>query len=87
MQYFPMALPVLLFLLVVFVVVLILVEINVLKYAYQKMGIDQRYVFILLLLSLVGSQLQMIQLVEGDPLEFFHARRGDVGCVYITYSA
>ena len=59
MQYFPMALPVLLFLLVVFVVVLILVEINVLKYVYQKMGIDQRYVLILLFLSLVGSYVNI----------------------------
>ena len=59
MHYFPMALPFLLFFLVLFIILIVLVEINVLKYAYQKMGIDQRYVFILLLLSLLGSYVNI----------------------------
>jgi uncharacterized membrane protein len=59
MHYFPINFPFLLFLFLLFLVVLILVEVGVLQYAYQKIGIDQRYVFTLLLLSLVGSYVNI----------------------------
>ncbi len=39
----------------VLVVVIALVEIKVITYAYEKMGIHHRYVFAILLLSLLGS--------------------------------
>ncbi len=48
MHYFPISLPVLLLLFVLFITLLILVEVHVLEYAYQAMGIDRRYVFVLL---------------------------------------
>ena len=59
MHYFPIALPVLLLLFFLFITLLILIEINVLEYAYQKMGINQRYVFSLLMLSLLGSYVNI----------------------------
>jgi len=59
MQYFPIALPVLLFLFFLFITLIILIEVNVLKYAYQKIGINRRYVFTLLLLSLLGSYVNI----------------------------
>jgi len=56
----PLALPLLLlgfFLLLVFVVVMI--EVRVLSYAYRKIGVRPRYMFIVLLLTLVGSNFNI----------------------------
>jgi len=47
--------PPLLLLLLVFVVLIILVEVRVLTYAYRKVGVHPRYAFAVMLLSLVGS--------------------------------
>jgi uncharacterized membrane protein len=59
MHYFPLALPFLLALFVLAIVMIALIEINVLKYAYEKMGISPRYVFTILLLSLLGSYINI----------------------------
>ena len=59
MHYFPIALPFLLVLFLLFVVLLVMVEIGILGYAYQRLGINQRYVFALLLLSLFGSYVNI----------------------------
>lgn len=59
MHYFPIALPVLLLLFFLFITLLILIEINLLEYAYQMIGINRRYVFIILLLSLLGSYVNI----------------------------
>ncbi len=59
MHYFPIALPMLLLLVFLFLTLLFLIEINVLAYAYQKMGVHRRYVFTLLLLSLLGSYVNI----------------------------
>jgi uncharacterized membrane protein len=54
--FLPAAVPLLVLLLVVFLVVLVvLVELRVLSYAYRKIGIRPRYVFLIMLLTLVGS--------------------------------
>jgi uncharacterized membrane protein len=56
MIFLPAAVPLLVLLLVVLLVVLVvLVELRVLSYAYQKIGIRPRYVFLIMLLTLVGS--------------------------------
>ena len=56
MIFLPVAVPLLVLLLVVLLVVLVvLVELRVLSYAYQKIGIRPRYVFLIMLLTLVGS--------------------------------
>ena len=52
----PAAVPLLLLLLVVFVV---LVELRVLSYAYQKIGVRPRYVFLIMVLTLVGSHVNI----------------------------
>jgi uncharacterized membrane protein len=59
MHYFPLALPALLFLLFLFLTLVILIEINILKYAYEKMGVNRRYIFSLLLFSLLGSYINI----------------------------
>jgi uncharacterized membrane protein len=56
----PLALPLLLigfFLLLVLLVVMI--EVRVLSYAYRKIGVRPRYMFVVLLLTLVGSQVNI----------------------------
>ena len=55
MHYIPIAWPVFLLLLFLYLILIALIEINVLAYAYEKIGIDRRYIFSLLLLSLLGS--------------------------------
>jgi len=56
MIFLPVAVPLLILLLVVLLVVLVvLIELRVLSYAYQKIGIRPRYVFLIMLLTLVGS--------------------------------
>jgi uncharacterized membrane protein len=56
MIFLPAAVPLLVLLLVVFLVVLVvLVELRVLSYAYRKIGIRPRYVFLIMVLTLLGS--------------------------------
>jgi uncharacterized membrane protein len=59
MHYFPIALPFLLILFFIFLVLLILIEVGILGYAYQRLGIKPRHVFTLLLLSLFGSYVNI----------------------------
>jgi uncharacterized membrane protein len=59
MHYLPIGLPFFFLLLVLFLALIVLIEINVLSYAYQKMGVNQRYVFALLLFSLLGSYINI----------------------------
>jgi uncharacterized membrane protein len=58
--YQPVALP-LLFLLFLFLLaaVVAMVELRVLAYAYQKLGLGHRYVFALMLASLLGSHINI----------------------------
>ncbi len=80
-HFFPLALPFVLglFLLVVFLVAF--VEVGVLGYAYEKVGVDRRYVFTLLVLSLVGSgvnipvaELPPERVLSGEQVLFFGMR-------------
>lgn len=59
MSYFPVALPFLLILSVLFVFLIVLIEIGILEYAYERIGIDRRYIFVLLFLSLLGSYINI----------------------------
>jgi uncharacterized membrane protein len=59
MHYFPIALPVFFILLFLYLILIALIEINVLAYAYEKIGINRRYIFSLLLLSLLGSYVNL----------------------------
>jgi len=55
----PLALPVVLLLALLLVVLIFLVEIRVLAYAYRKIGIRPRYVFAVMILTLLGSQVNI----------------------------
>jgi uncharacterized membrane protein len=59
MHYFPITLTFWFFLFFLFLFLLFLIEIGVLRYAYQRMGIHQQYVLALLLLSLLGSYINI----------------------------
>jgi uncharacterized membrane protein len=59
MQYFPLSWPFLLALFALFAIVVTMVEIGILRYAYERMGIPPRYVFSILLLSLLGSAINI----------------------------
>jgi uncharacterized membrane protein len=66
---FPVALPLLLVAFVLLVVVLIfVVELRILRYAYRKIGVPPRYMFVALLLSLLGSHVNI-------PLYAMHVQR------------
>lgn len=58
-HFFPLALPFLLGLLLIGSLVIALVEVRILGYAYEKIGIAHRHVFALLLLSLLGSYVNI----------------------------
>jgi uncharacterized membrane protein len=81
MHYFPLALPfILAFALLVFVMIA-LIELGLLKYAYERMGVPPRYVSAVLLLSLLGSavnipvaQLPAGEMVSGGVVNFFGVR-------------
>jgi uncharacterized membrane protein len=68
MHYFPLAWPFLLALFALFVVVVALIEFRILRYAYERMGVPPRYVLGILLLSLLGSSVN-IPVVELPPEE------------------
>ncbi len=55
MHYFPVALPLLIVFAALLVVAVALIELYVLHYAYRRMGMHPRYFMLFLLLSLVGS--------------------------------
>jgi uncharacterized membrane protein len=59
MHYFPLALPFFLMLAFFFVLLMALIEIGILEYAYAKIGIGRRHMFALLVLSLLGSYINI----------------------------
>lgn len=81
MHYMPLSLT---FFIIFFVLVMFLVvfaEVGVLSYAYQRMGVDRRYVFSLLILSLLGSyinipvfELPPEEIVSGSYTDLFGMR-------------
>ena len=59
MQYFPIGLPFLIVFALFLVVVIILVEIGLLRYAYERIGVGRRHMFALLVLSFFGSYVNI----------------------------
>jgi uncharacterized membrane protein len=81
MHYFPLAWPFFLLLALLFFFLVAFVEIGVLRYAYEQMGVPRRYVLLVLLLSLLGSsinipvaQLQPERMVTERYVDFFGVR-------------
>jgi uncharacterized membrane protein len=80
-HFFPLAHPFVLGLLVVLGLLIALIEIGTIGYAYQKVGVHRRYVFAILLLSLLGSyvnipvaELPAERVVSGQEVSFFGMR-------------
>jgi uncharacterized membrane protein len=59
LHYFPLTLPFLLILFFLFIFLIIMIEVGILGYAYQTIGIDRRHVFLLLLMSFWGSYINI----------------------------
>lgn len=59
MHYFPIAWPFLLGLFLLLGFLIALVEVGILRYAYEKIGISRQHAFTLLLLSLFGSYVNI----------------------------
>ena len=59
LHYFPLTLPFLLILFFLFIFLVIMVEVGILGYAYQTIGVKQRYIFLLLLICFWGSYINI----------------------------
>jgi len=77
MHYLPIALPFFLVLLFLVILLMTTVELGVLSYAYERMGVDRRYVFSLMLLSLLGSYIN-IPVFELPPEEIVSGSYADL---------
>lgn len=58
-HFFPLPLPLILFFFVLIALLIAVIEIGAIQYAYERIGINRRYVFGLLLLSLFGSYVNI----------------------------
>lgn len=81
LHFFPLTLPFVVGLFLLVVLLIALIEVGILEYAYAKMGVNQRYVFGLLLLSLLGSYVNIPvatlpaeQVLSGHEVSFFGMR-------------
>jgi uncharacterized membrane protein len=59
LHYFPIALPFLLLFALLLIFLVLLIEVGILRYAYQRIGIGQRHMFLLLVLSFLGSYVNI----------------------------
>src|SRR6516162_4992681 len=80
-QYVPLALPFFLFFVGLFILLVILIQVQVLQYAYAKLGLSSTAALLLLLASLLGSyfNIPIAELPEregrsGGVIEFFGMR-------------
>jgi uncharacterized membrane protein len=78
MQYFPLAGPFFAVLVGVFLLVVVLIQINVLRYAYTRLGISSGAALLLLFASLIGSYINIPvwefperEVVSGQEVTFF----------------
>jgi uncharacterized membrane protein len=78
LHFFPLGLPFVLALFLLMSLLIAFIEVGILEYAYAKMGINRRYIFALLLLSLLGSyvnipvaSLPAQHVVSGQEVTFF----------------
>jgi len=58
-NFFPLPSRFILILFVLIGLLIVFIEFDIIQYAYEKIGIDRRYVFALLLLSLLGSYVNI----------------------------
>jgi uncharacterized membrane protein len=80
-HYLPLAPPFFFILVGLFVILLVLIQLGVLRYAYMRLGVSPRGALVLLFASLLGSyfniplvELPEQQVVSGQDIEFFGMR-------------
>ena len=80
-QYVPLALPFFLFLVGLFFFIVVLIQLQVLQYAYSKLGLSSGAALLLLLASLIGSyfnipiaELPEREVRSGQVVDFFGMR-------------
>ena len=66
MHYIPLSAPFFIALLLFFAAIVVLIELRILEYTYETVGIDRRYIFFLLLFSFLGSYIN-IPIVQLPP--------------------
>jgi uncharacterized membrane protein len=59
MNYFPVALPFLILFVVLLTLLILIAEVGILRYAYHKIGIGRRHLTLLLVLSFLGSYINI----------------------------
>ena len=70
MHFIPLTLPFFVGLFLLFVFLVFLIEIRILEYAYELLGVKRRYVFVLLFFSLLGSYVNLpVGTMHGGPME------------------
>jgi uncharacterized membrane protein len=81
LHFIPLASPFVIGLLLILGLLIVLIEVGVIGYAYEKMGVQRRYVFAVLLLSLLGSyvnisvdELPAERVVSGQEVTFMGMR-------------
>ena len=81
MHYIPLTLPFFMALVFLFTFLIVLIEIGILEYTYEQIGVNRRYMFALLLLSILGSyvniplaKLPAEHLYSGQVVTFFGMR-------------
>lgn len=73
MQYIPLAAPFFIALFLIYVFVVVLIEFRILQYTFEKVGVDRRYMFFLLLFSFLGSYVN-IPIVQLPPERLYTDR-------------
>jgi uncharacterized membrane protein len=58
-NYLPLTMPFFALLVGIFVIIVILIEVNVLRYAYERLGVSSPTAYLLLLASLLGSYINI----------------------------
>lgn len=81
MNYLPLALPFYVGLFLLFVIVVLLIELRIVQFAYERIGIGRRYMLALLLLSFLGSYINITvahlapeRVVSNEVVSFFGMR-------------
>ena len=70
MHYYPLTFPFLLVLFLGLAILIVIIEVGILGYAYEKLGISPRYVYALLFLSLFGSYVNIpVARLSDGPVE------------------
>ena len=58
-HFFPLATPLILFFFLLIALLIAVIEIGAIEYAYEKIGVNRRYAFVLLFMSLLGSYVNI----------------------------